>query len=280
MVTLNYPLIDPEIVSIGFISIRWYGLMYLMGFLVCYLLGGHRAGTHDSGWTKEQVYDMVFFGIVGTIVGGRVGFAIFYGLENLIADPIWLFKVWLGGMSFHGGLIGVIVALLLFARKTEKSFFDVTDFVAPLVPLGLGFGRIGNFINAELPGRMTESSVGVYFPCEAVIGLTATCIGAWEQVTRHISSLYQAFGEGIILFILIWLFSRRQRKIGVVSGMFLMGYGVIRLFTEQFRQPDPGLDFIAFGWLTMGQLLSLPMVILGFLLSIPSTNKLIRGIRK
>ena len=277
---MNYPIIDPEIVSLGFVSIRWYGVMYLLGFLLCYLLGGYRARTSESGWTREEVYDMVFYGIVGTIAGGRIGFAVFYGLDNLVNDPLWIFKVWLGGMSFHGGLLGVLVALWLFARKTNKPFFDVTDFVAPLVPLGLGFGRIGNFINAELPGRLTDTPFGVHFPCDAVFGLTTACIGSWEQVTRHVSSLYQAFGEGIVLFGLVWLFSVRKRNLGMASGMFLLGYGVIRLFTEQFRQPDPGLDFVAFGWLTMGQLLSLPMVILGICLLIPRTNGFIVEIRK
>ena len=277
---MNYPIIDPEIVSLGFVSIRWYGVMYLVGFLLCYLLGGYRARIPKSGWTKEEVYDMVFYGVVGTIAGGRIGFAVFYGFDSLVNAPLWIFKVWLGGMSFHGGLLGVLVALWLFARKMNKPFFDVTDFIAPLVPLGLGLGRIGNFINAELPGRLTDTPFGVHFPCDAVFGLTTTCIGSWEQVTRHVSSLYQAFGEGIVLFGLVWLFSGRKRNLGMVSGMFLLGYGVIRLFTEQFRQPDPGLDFVAFGWLTMGQFLSLPMIILGICLLIPGTNKFIVEMRK
>ena len=271
---MNYPLIDPIIFELGPVAVRWYGAMYLLAFATCYFLGARRASIPGSGWTKEQVYDMVFYGVAGTIVGGRLGFVLFYGLDKLMGDPLWLFRLWEGGMSFHGGLLGVATAVWLFGRKTGKGFFGVADFMTPLVPTGLGFGRIGNFINAELPGRVTDSALGMHFPCEAVAGLNLTCFGQWDSATRHVSSLYQAVGEGIVLFLIVWLFSARQRAPAAVSGMFLLSYGCLRVITEFFRQPDAGIGFIAFDWLTMGQLLSLPMIAFGIFLLTPAATRL------
>lgn len=263
---MNYPLIEPILVEIGPVAVRWYGLMYLLAFLACYLLGSQRAKKDNSGWDKTDLSDVVFYGVVGTIVGGRLGFVLFYAFDRFLLEPLWLFKLWEGGMSFHGGLLGVVAALWLYGRKTSRGLWRVMDFAAPLVPIGLGFGRIGNFINAELPGRITESSLGVHFPCGSIIGLNLTCFGQWDGAVRHLSSLYQAFGEGVVLFVIVWLFSARERRAGQISGMFLTGYGAIRFVTEWFREPDAAIGFIAFDWLTMGQLLSLPMIAFGILL--------------
>jgi phosphatidylglycerol:prolipoprotein diacylglycerol transferase len=204
------------------------------------------------------------------VIGGRIGYVFFYGFDQLLRDPLWLFRVWDGGMSFHGGLLGVLVAVWWFGRKTNRSFFQVSDFLAPLVAPGLGFGRLGNFANTELPGRATESVFGMIYPCsaEAIRSINPLCTGQWEAFARHPSPLYQAFAEGLLLFVIVWLVSARPKPAGVVSGVFLAGYGVMRFATEFFRQPDSHLGFLAFDWLTMGQLLSLPMVIVGILMAL------------
>ena len=183
-------------------------------------------------------------------------------------------------MSFHGGLLGVVTALWLYARKTSRHFWLVADFAAPLVPIGLGFGRIGNFINAELPGRVTDNLLGVHFPCASVSNLNLTCFGQWDGALRHVSSLYQAFGEGVLLFMIVWLFSIRARRPGLISGMFLTGYGTIRFVIEWFREPDAAIGFVAFDWLTMGQLLSLPMIAFGILLLTGFAQDYFEGLRQ
>ena len=277
---MNYPLIEPILLEIGPLAVRWYGLMYLLAFLACYVLGNQRAKKHDSDWDKADVSDVIFYGVVGTIVGGRLGFVLFYAFDRFLVEPLWLFKLWEGGMSFHGGMLGVVAALWLYGRKTSRDFWRVADFAAPLVAIGLGFGRIGNFINAELPGRVTESSLGVHFPCGAVSGLNFTCFGQWDGALRHLSSLYQAFGEGVVLFMIVWLFSLRARRSGLISGMFLTGYGAIRFVTEWFREPDAAIGFIAFDWLTMGQLLSLPMIAFGILLLFGIAQDYFEGLRQ
>ena len=260
---MNYPALDPVALQLGPLSLRWYGLMYLFGFAAFVLLGAWRARRKAADWSLEQVWDLLFYGVFGVVVGGRVGYALFYGSDTFVRDPLWLLRLWEGGMSFHGGLLGVLVATALYARKTRRSFLAVTDFVAPLVPLGLGLGRLGNFINAELPGRVTELAVGFHFPCSALRGLSVSCYGQYEAVARHASSLYQAGAEGLVLFGLLWWYAAKRRAVGEVSGLFLLGYGALRFTTEFARQPDADLGFVAFGWLTMGQTLSLPMVLAG-----------------
>tara|TARA_B100000929_G_scaffold66655_1_gene50787 strand:- start:1279 stop:2115 length:837 start_codon:yes stop_codon:yes gene_type:complete len=277
---MNYPLIEPILIEIGPLAVRWYGLMYLLAFLTCYVLGSQRAKRENSGWDKTDVSDVIFYGVVGTIVGGRLGFVLFYSFDRFLVEPLWLFRLWEGGMSFHGGLLGVITALWLYGRKTSRGFWAVADFAGPLVPIGLGFGRIGNFINAELPGRITESPLGVHFPCGSLSGVNLTCFGQWDIELRHLSSLYQAFGEGVVLFMIVWLFSLQARRSGLISGMFLTAYGVIRFVTEWFREPDAAIGFIAFDWLTMGQLLSLPMIVFGILLLSGFAQDYFEGLRR
>jgi len=260
---VNYPDLDPVALQLGPLALRWYGLMYLFGFAAFLLLGNWRARDQQSGWSPEQVWDLMFYGVFGVVVGGRLGFALFYGWETLLRDPLWVIRLWEGGMSFHGGLLGVLAATAIYAVKKKRAFLSVTDFAAPLVPLGLGFGRLGNFVNAELPGRVTDLPLGVHFPCDAVRGLSVSCYGQYEAVARHVSSLYQAATEGLVLFALLWWYARKPRAAGQVSGLFLLGYGGLRLATEFVREPDPDKGFVAFGWLTMGQALSLPMAVLG-----------------
>lgn len=267
---MHYPVVDPIIVSLGPVALRWYGLMYLIGFFTAWWLGNYRARTGPGNWTRNDVSDLVFFGAMGAVLGGRVGYVLFYNFDAFLADPLYLFRMWEGGMSFHGGLLGVIVGTALFARKTERRWIDVADFVAPLCPIGLGFGRLGNFINMELPGRVTDSAFGLIYKCDAVRGLTQTCIGEWESVARHPSPLYQAFSEGLVLFVLVWVVAARPRPPGVVAGTFLIGYGSLRFLTENFRSPDAHIGFLAFDWVTMGQLLSIPMIIAGILLAFSS----------
>ena len=272
---MYYPLIDNEIIGWGPIALRWYGLSYLAGFVLCWWLGRRRAAqlsARGEPWSDDDVYDLVFFGAMGAVLGGRLGFVFFYGFDRFLDDPLWLFRVWDGGMSFHGGLLGVITGFALYGYKTGRSFLQVADFMTPLCPPGLGLGRIANFINTELPGRVTDSPLGLHYPCSAVSNLNKLCVSQWEEVTRHPSPLYQAFTEGLLLFLLVWWFSRKPRARGAVSGLFLLGYGTFRFCTEFFRQPDYGIGFVAFDWLSMGQLLSIPMVIAGILLLVRSRS--------
>jgi phosphatidylglycerol:prolipoprotein diacylglycerol transferase len=265
----HYPSIDPIIVAFGPIAIRWYGLAYLAAFLIAWWLGNRLADRRSGKWTHQQVSDLVFYGALGAVLGGRIGYVFFYGFDQFLADPLWLFRIWDGGMSFHGGLIGVLVALWWFGRSTGRTFLEVGDFTAPLVPVGLGFGRLGNFANTELPGRATDSIFGLVYRCdaEAIRSINETCTGEWESFARHPSPLYQAFAEGIVLFVIVWFAARHFDKVpgpaGRTSGAFLAGYGGLRIITEFFRQPDARLGFLAFDWLTMGQLLSVPLVVIG-----------------
>ena len=251
---ITYPEIDPIAFSIGSFAVRWYGLTYLAGFTAFWLLGRVRAARLQPAWRPTEIDDLLFYAAIGVILGGRLGYVLFYDTARTLAEPLSVFKVWQGGMSFHGGLLGVLVAMAWYARSTGRTFFQVTDFIAPLVPLGLGFGRLGNFINAELWGKVTELPWGMVFP------------GAAGALPRHPSQLYQALLEGVALFIILWLFSRRPRPAMAVSGVFLIGYGVFRSLVEFVRVPDQHLGYLAFDWLTMGQLLSLPMVLAGVLL--------------
>lgn len=244
------PEIDPVAISIGPVKIHWYGLMYVIGFLALWFFATRRAKQPDSGWTAEQVSDFVFYGALGVILGGRLGYMLFYNLPHYLAHPFDVLKVWQGGMSFHGGLIGVLLAMLYFARKTGKTFFTVADFFAPWVPIGLGLGRFGNFINHELWGRTTDGPWGMVFR-EA------------GPLPRHPSQLYQLALEGIALFVILWLYARKPRPTASVSGLFLACYGVFRILVEFVREPDAQLGYLAFGWLTMGQVLSVPMILFG-----------------
>jgi phosphatidylglycerol:prolipoprotein diacylglycerol transferase len=264
---LTYPDIDPIAVAIGPLKVHWYGLMYLIGFALAWVLGRWRASRPGSAWTPQMVDDVVFYCVIGVIAGGRLGYMLFYGYDQILANPLNIFKVWEGGMSFHGGLIGVLIAIQLFARKHGLRFFTVGDFVAPLVPLGLLFGRIGNFINGELWGHATSMPWGMHLPCERFphycAGLPAD---AQWSLPLHPSQLYESMLEGAVLFAILWWFSRKPRPTMAVSGLFLLLYGLFRFSVEFVRLPDAHIGYLAFGWLTMGQLLSLPMVLFGALL--------------
>lgn len=245
---LHYPHFDPVLASIGPFAIHWYGLMYLIGFLGAWWLARLRA--ERIGISKQAVGDMIFYGALGVVLGGRIGYAIFYGWDYLVADPLWLFRVWDGGMSFHGGLLGVLIAIVLFARKHQLHFMELCDFIAPIVPIGLGAGRIGNFINQELPGRISHVAWAIDYP-------------KYGPEPRHPSAIYQCLTEGLLLFAVLWWVSRKPRRRGLLAGLFVLLYGCFRFFTEFFRRPDPQLGFIAFNWLTMGQLLCVPMILIG-----------------
>ncbi len=245
----HYPQIDPVAISFGPISIYWYAISYLVGIGLVWMTLKYRVRAYGLSLTDDDLADAIFYGVLGMLLGGRFGYMFFYGLENLQADPLSIVRVWEGGMSFHGGLIGVAIGVAVFARKKGCSLFDITDAFAPSIPLALGCGRIGNFINAELPGRVTDVSWAVVYPGEAV--------------ARHPSSLYQALLEGPVLFVLLWLFAMKPRPLMAVSGMFLIGYGSLRIFSEFFREPDGHIGFVLLDWVTTGQLLSLPMLLLG-----------------
>lgn len=261
---LTYPEINPIALDLGPVKIHWYGVMYLLAFAQFWLLGKWRAKQPKSGWTEQEVGDLVFYGAMGVILGGRLGYIFFYNFPAFLDDPLILFRIWEGGMSFHGGLLGVIVAMWLFARKKGVGFFGVADFVAPLVPLGYFVGRLGNFINGELWGRPTDAPWGMVFPHV-------------DNLARHPSMLYQAVLEGLVVFILLWFYSSKPRPAMAVSAMFLILFGVFRTFNEFFRQPDAHLGFIAFDWLTMGQLLSLPMIFAGAIMLAWSYKKVVKN---
>jgi len=250
---LTYPRIDPIAFQIGPLKVHWYGIMYLVGFSAGWWLGRRRAAKPGSGWTGEQVDDLLFYAALGVVLGGRIGYMLFYDLPVFLHHPLSLFKVWQGGMSFHGGLIGVLIAIALFARRYDKRYFAVVDFVAPLVPIGLFAGRIGNFINGELWGKVSNLPWAMVFP------------GA-GPLPRQPSQLYEAALEGVTLFIILWVFSRKPRPTMAVSGLFALGYGVFRFLVEFVRVPDPQLGYLAFGWLTMGQVLSAPLIVVGIVL--------------
>lgn len=252
---LTAPDIDPIALSIGPLAIRWYGLMYLVGFLGGALLGVMRAKRPGSGWNPAEVWDLLFYIALGVVIGGRLGYALFYQGGYYLSRPWEILYVWTGGMSFHGGLIGVGIALALFARQRGKGLFEVSDFVAPLVPLGLFAGRIGNFINHELWGRVTDVPWAMVFP-------------AAGPLPRHPSQLYEAALEGVVLFVVLWIYAARPRPAGAVTGMFLVVYALGRFVVEFAREPDAHLGPVALGWLTMGQLLSLPMLAIGLWLLI------------
>jgi len=263
----HYPDIDPVVLSLGPLKVHWYGLMYLLGFAAGWALGRYRASRPGSGWTAEMVDDVVFYAVIGIIAGGRLGYMLFYGFDQILANPLNILKVWEGGMSFHGGLLGVISALWLFARRRGLGFWQVADFLAPLVPPGLFAGRVGNFINGELWGHPTDVPWGMRVPCEKLgqycRGLPP---GAEWSPPLHPSQLYEAALEGLALFLILWLFSAKPRPTMAVSGMFLLLYGIFRFLVEFVRLPDAHIGYLAFNWLTMGQVLTLPMILFGVLL--------------
>jgi len=242
--------IDPIALSIGPLKVHWYGLMYLIGFAGAWWLGVLRAKKPGSGWNEEHVSDIIFWGAMGVVLGGRAGYVLFYNFDKFLADPLWLFAVWEGGMSFHGGLLGVIISMYWFGKKHDKSLMEMGDFIAPLIPIGLGAGRVGNFIGGELWGRTTDLPWGVVFP-------------RGGDLPRHPSQLYEFVLEGVVLFLVLWWFSSKPRPRMAVSGLFLLLYGVFRSMVEFVREPDAHIEFVAFNWLTMGQLLSLPMILIG-----------------
>lgn len=248
---LHYPDIDPVAFSIGSFKVHWYGIMYLFAFVSAWLVAMHRAKQPGALINKTQVENLITYGAFGVILGGRFGYVLFYNFDYWLTDPLWLFRVWEGGMSFHGGLIGVIVAMMIYARRIDRPFIGLMDFVAPMVPLGLGFGRLGNFIGQELWGRVTDVPWAVVFP-KAMDP---------EGVGRHPSQLYQACLEGLLLFIIVFWFSAKPRPRGAVSGVFLLLYAGFRFFTEFVREPDRGVALVA--GMTRGQLLCLPMFVVG-----------------
>ena len=243
-----HPDFNPIAIQLGPLAVRWYGLMYMCAFIAVILLGRHRIKTRPtSGWSNQMLDDMLFYGVLGVVVGGRLGHVLFYQPEYYLAHPLQILYVWEGGMSFHGGFIGVISAMWFYARRVGISWLMVMDFIAPLVPLGLGFGRLGNFINGELWGRPTDAPWGMVFP-------------RVDDLTRHPSQLFELALEGLALFALVWLFSSKLRPRGAVSGVFLLGYGVFRFLVEFTREPDNGVLLLN---LSLGQWYSLPMIVAG-----------------
>lgn len=251
---LTYPAIDPVAFNLGPVAIHWYGLMYIFGIAIAWLLARSRLSSFDSTWSSEKLADLVFYCALGVIVGGRLGYILFYDFPVYAAEPLRIFQVWKGGMSFHGGMLGVLLATWWFARRNNKTFFQLADFIAPVVPIGLGLGRIGNFINGELWGKPTDLPWAMIFPADP------------EQLARHPSQLYQFALEGVALFLILWFFSKKPRPTMAVSGMFLLWYGIFRFVVEFVRLPDAQLGYLAFDWLTMGQVLCLPMIIIGIIL--------------
>ena len=248
---LMHPNIHPVAFSIGPVSVHWYGIMYLLAFATAWWLALQRTQRADSLVHAKQVEDLIVYGALGVVLGGRIGYVMFYNFETWLQDPLWLFRVWEGGMSFHGGLLGVVAATLIYCRRIGVCFYDLMDFVAVIVPPGLGFGRLGNFIGQELWGRVTDASWGMVFPKDP------------EKLVRHPSQLYQAFLEGVVLFIIVYWFARKTRPRLAISAVFMICYGTFRFGVEFVREPDAHIPELLFGWMTRGQLLSIPLILGG-----------------
>lgn len=250
---LIYPQIDPVAFHVFSWPVHWYGLMYLVGFVGGWGLLSLRSYFSPYGFTQDQISDVVFYTAMGAIIGGRIGYMLFYDFPGLMANPLLLFEPWKGGMSFHGGLLGVVLAMWWYSVKIQKPFLALTDLISPVIPFGLGAGRIGNFINGELWGRVSDVPWAMVFPTGG-------------PLPRHPSQLYEFGMEGLLLFIILWIFSSKPRPLGAVSGLFAIGYGTFRCIAEFFRVPDAQIGYLAFGWLTEGQLLSIPLILFGVML--------------
>lgn len=257
---MQYPQIDPVAFYIYTWPVYWYGLMYLVGFLGGWAVLSLRIRKSPRGFNQDQLSDIVFYAAIGAIIGGRLGYVIFYDWERFADNPILIIETWKGGMSFHGGLLGVVIGMMMCAVKFHKPFLALTDLIAPAVPIGLGAGRIGNFINGELWGKVTTAPWGMIFPDAG-------------DLPRHPSQLYECALEGVVLFIVLWWYSRKERPMGAVSGVFALLYGLFRFGIEFFRVPDPQIGYIAFGWFTQGQLLSVPLILIGEMLIIWAYKK-------
>jgi phosphatidylglycerol---prolipoprotein diacylglyceryl transferase len=245
------PDIDPIAIRIGPLAIHWYGLMWVSGIVGAWWVGTLRARRYpQSGWQAQEIGDLAFYVALGAVLGGRLGYVLFYNLGYYLQNPLSTLAIWSGGMSFHGGLLGVCVAMWWYARKTQRSFFAVSDFMAVLTPIGLATGRLGNFINHELWGKPTDLSWGMVFKTGG-------------PLPRHPTQLYEFALEGVVLFLILWVYASKPRPVGSASGLFLACYGLFRFIVELVREPDAHIGYLAFGWLTMGQLLSLPMLLFG-----------------
>lgn len=250
---LIHPNFNPVAASLGPIKIHWYGIMYLLGFAFAWFLGMYRAKKLKLDWNSELISDLIFYAALGIIIGGRVGYMLFYDFQALASNPLKLFQIWKGGMSFHGGLAGGLLGLMLFAKHTKKHFLDITDFAAPLVPFGLAAGRFGNFINGELWGRPTDVPWAMVFP-------------EIDNIPRHPSQLYEFGLEGVLLFIILFIYTSKIRERGRATALFLICYGLFRFAIEFFREPDAQIGYLFTKWFTMGQLLTVPMMVLGILI--------------
>jgi phosphatidylglycerol:prolipoprotein diacylglycerol transferase len=251
---LTYPNINPIAFHLGPFPVHWYGLMYLIGFAGCWGVLSWRVKRHPRyGFTVDQLSDMLFYVVLGIILGGRIGYMLFYDTADALQHPLHILMIWQGGMSFHGGLIGVLIAMAWYGYKIKKGFLEITDTIAPVIPIGLAAGRIGNFINGELWGKVTDLPWAMVFPNAG-------------SLPRHPSQLYEFLLEGVVLFIVLWIYSSKPRPRGAVSGLFAILYGVFRISVEFVREPDAPIGYLAWGWLTEGQLLSVPLVLVGIIL--------------
>jgi phosphatidylglycerol---prolipoprotein diacylglyceryl transferase len=281
---LIHPNFDPIAIHLGPLAVRWYGLMYLVGFAMAIVVGRLRLRLPHvaaQGWNARDIDDMLFYGVLGTILGGRLGYVLFYKPDYYLVHPLDIFKVWQGGMSFHGGFLGVVLAMALFAWQRKRTWMQVTDFVAPMVPTGLAAGRFGNFINGELWGRVTDPQApwamlfqnaapddALWLPAHPALAAKwhlGEVFAQYHMLPRHPSELYEVALEGVVLFLVLWFFTRKPRPVGAASAVFLMGYGIARFIVEFAREPDDFLGLLALGF-SMGQWLSMPMIIAGIAL--------------